>query len=66
MIDQSIFLGNIAGGLLENSNYLKLMLQDYSSINNNKIINSFIDDKGRITLNDFCLNLYLFKYINNI
>ncbi|ORX55392.1 hypothetical protein BCR36DRAFT_581417 [Piromyces finnis] len=34
IIDQSIFLGNIAGGLMKNSQYLKAMLQNH----NNKII----------------------------
>jgi len=37
LIGQSIFLGKIAGGLLENSQYLNSMLQDYTENNNNKI-----------------------------
>ncbi|ORX84964.1 hypothetical protein BCR32DRAFT_291026 [Anaeromyces robustus] len=39
LINQSIFLGKIAGGLLDNSQYLKLMLQNYSNINNISINN---------------------------
>jgi len=49
LIGQSIFLGKIAGGLLENSQYLKTLLLDYSeNTNKNKTI---INNKPNPTSN---------------
>jgi len=56
LINQSIFLGRIAGGLLNNSQYLKLMLQNYSNLNNKSI--------NKVTSNNYEQYQNIYKFMN--